>query len=34
MKMLGKDGDVGETSKGDVDQVEMDLEKIIFMIED
>jgi len=28
------DEDVGETSKGDVDQVEMDLERIILMIED
>ncbi len=25
---------IGETSKGDVDQIEMDLEIIIFMIED
>ncbi len=28
------DEDVGETFKGDVDQVEMDLERIILMIED
>ncbi len=26
--------DVGETSKGNVDQVEMDLERTILMIED
>jgi len=26
--------DVGETSKGDFDQIEMDLERIILMIED
>jgi glutamate formiminotransferase len=26
--------DLGETSKGDVDQIEMDLERIILMIED
>jgi len=26
--------DVGETSKGDVDQIEMDLERTILMIED